>query len=268
MSNCIVSKISKSRRIVIKIGSSLLVNKADLKFRSSWLDDFVQDISTIICAGNSEVIIVSSGSIALAKSHIAKYRDHDIKNLPLPVKQALACFGQPFLMQKYAKAFAKVNLYVGQLLLTLDDTQDATRSDNASNTIDNLLANNIIPIINENDAIATEEIKYGDNDRLSARFAEMVGADLLILLSDVDGLYDKNPNLHQDAKLIRQQNGWNDELLNIAGDSVSSIGTGGMQTKMLAVRRCLKANCQVIITNGINHHPLTQNKLFSSFNHC
>ncbi len=253
--------IKNYQKIVIKIGSSLLVEQG--KLRLDWLQNFASNVAELI-QQNHQIVIVTSGAIALGKENLATK-----KTLSLEEKQAAAAIGQIKLMKEYSKVFAEFDLSVAQILLTAADCNSRTRYLNSQNTIETLLKNKIIPIINENDSVAVEEIKIGDNDRLAARAAQMISADLLILFSDIDGLYDKNPREHKDAKLITEINKITKEIENMAGGSGSSVGTGGMITKIQAAKMAMLTNCKTIITNGIELDALKKlfanQKLFSIF---
>ena len=237
------------KRIIIKIGSSLLVENGQL--RKDWLCGIAEDVLQLRKQGK-EVIIVSSGSIALGRGKIK------VKNfkLRLEEKQAAAAIGQISLMSYYQFCFNELNLDVAQILITADDANDVNRCFNSTNTINTLLRNNIIPIVNENDTVSTEEIKIGDNDQLAAKILEISKADLLILLSDVDGLYDKNPHIYEDARFISKVNKIDKEIETMAGDSVSSVGTGGMATKIKAAKIVCDLGGDVIIANGLKLSPI------------
>lgn len=232
------------KRIVIKIGSSLLVERGVL--RREWLENFAQNISHLH-SKNIEIVIVTSGAIALGRSSIKPLGD----KFSLSEKQAAASVGQIQLMYHYGEAFKKVKISVSQILLTAADCNARIRYLNSQNTITTLLKNKIIPIINENDSVAVDEIKIGDNDRLAARVAQMIGADLMILLSDIDGLYDKNPRTQKDAKFISEVKEITKEIEQMASGSSSDVGTGGMITKIKAAKMASLASCETIITNGI-----------------
>ena len=189
--------LKNSKIIVVKIGSSLLVDQ-NKKIRKQWLSSFAKDIKKLRDK-NQKVVIVSSGAIALG----CKKMNYNKKNIKLDKSQAIASIGQIELMNLFSQTFAKYKLNISQILLTLEDTEERRRSLNAKRTFDNLFELGFIPVVNENDTIATSEIKYGDNDRLASRVAQITNADALILLSDVDGLYTKNPKFFRDAKLIR-----------------------------------------------------------------
>ena len=250
--------IDKSKKIVIKIGSSIIINKKG-KLKKNWLKNFADDIKKLI-KKNKQVILVSSGSIALG----CEYLNINKTGLKLDKSQAVASIGQIELMNIYKKIFNKANLKIAQILLTLDDTEQRRRSMNAKSTIDNLLKMGIIPIVNENDSTATTEIKYGDNDRLASRVAQIISADCLVLLSDVDGLYTKNPKKNSKAKLIETVNEINTKIENYAKNTNSKYGTGGMATKIEAAKICLLAGCYMAITNGNSNNPI--NKLYQKKN--
>jgi glutamate 5-kinase len=243
--------IKDKKRIVIKVGSSLLVEGG--KARAVWLRSLAQDIAQLKEEGK-EVIIVSSGAIALGKSQLKT----KTTTLKLEEKQAAAAIGQIALMSCYQSCFAKLDLNVAQILITGDDAADRSRYLNARNTINTLLKNNIIPIVNENDTIAVEEIKIGDNDRLAARIAQIAMADLLILLSDIDGLYDKNPKTNQDAKFISLVENIDEKIEMMAGGAGSEVGTGGMITKIKAAKMAFNLGCDCIIASGLKSHPIRQ----------
>ena len=188
--------LKNSKIIVVKIGSSLIVDN-DKKIRKKWLLSFAKDIKNLK-SNNQQVVIVSSGAIALG----CKKMNYSKSGLKLDKSQAIASIGQIELMNLFSETFSKYKLNISQILLTLEDTEERRRSINAKRTFENLFQLDYIPIVNENDTIATSEIKFGDNDRLASRVAQITNADMLILLSDVDGLYTKNPKNFRDAKLI------------------------------------------------------------------
>ena len=192
--------LKNSKIIVVKIGSSLLVDN-NKKIRKKWLTSFAKDIKKLKDK-NQKVVIVSSGAIALG----CKKMNINKKTIKLDKSQAIASIGQIELMNLFSQTFTKYKLNISQILLTLEDTEERRRSLNAKRTFENLFDLGFIPIVNENDTIATSEIKYGDNDRLASRVAQITDADTLILLSDVDGLYTKNPKIYKDAKLIKKVN--------------------------------------------------------------
>ena len=239
--------LTKHQRIVVKIGSSLLISGGKLNF--SWLKTIAEDISQLIAQGK-QVIIVTSGAVALGRKAIGKTSGE----LKLEEKQAASACGQTQLMQGYAKAFAPLN--VAQILITFWDTERRRNYLNAKSAIETMLENGAIPIINENDVVATSELAYGDNDRLSARVAQMLGADLLILFSDVDGLYDKNPQQHADAKHIAKVAEITQKIEDMAGAPLTMYGTGGMKTKIDAAKIAVNAGCACVLTSGIAAHAL------------
>jgi glutamate 5-kinase len=243
--------IAGARRLTIKIGSSLLIDGSGRRVREEWLDTLASDIASLRGRGK-QVLVVSSGAVALGRQHLS------LKRSPrLDLKQAAAAAGQPLLMQAWARAFAASETPTAQLLLTIDDTESRRRWLNARATLEVLLAQNVVPVINENDSVATDELRYGDNDRLSARAAQMARSDLLILLSDVDGLYTSDPARDAQARHIPFIGTIDDEVRRCAGGASSSgVGTGGMQTKIAAAQIAQTFGCATIITAGGNLHPL------------
>lgn len=244
-------ELGSRNTIVIKIGSALLVESG--KIRDQWLKSIAADISQLV-SNNIKVIIVSSGSVALGK----KFLKFKSKKLSLEEKQAAAAVGQIKLMGFYDAFFKEYNLEVAQILLTVPDCNNRKRYLNSKNTIETLIKNNIIPVINENDTIAVDEIKIGDNDRLAARVSQMVSADLLVLFSDIDGLYDKNPKIHDDATFIHTVNKITKDIVAMASGPSTSLGTGGMNTKIEAAKMAATSSCDTIITNGLPDNPLRQ----------
>ena len=251
--------LKNSKIIIIKIGSSLLVNEKK-NVRKKWLSSFAKDIKKLK-SKNKKIIIVSSGAIALG----CKKMNYNKKNIKLDKSQAIASIGQIELMNLFLETFARYNLNISQILLTLEDTEERRRSLNAKRTIENLFELGFIPVVNENDTIATSEIKYGDNDRLASRVAQISNADTLILLSDVDGLFTKNPKIFKDAKLIKKVNNLDRDLkqINIKGNN--EYGSGGMQTKIEAARVCQLAGTSMVIANGLHLNPI--NKIIEK-NNC
>ena len=233
-------------RIVIKIGTSTLAyHTGHLNIRR--VEELCKIISDIKNAGN-QVIVVSSGAIAMGVGKLGlRERPKDI-----PSKQAAAAVGQCELMYIYDQLFSAFNHTVAQLLITGEDVENAERHSNFSNTLARLLELDAIPIINENDTVATKEIVIGDNDTLAAIVAQSVKADKLILLSDIDGLYTADPHKDPNAKLIKVANRIDDSILALAGGSDSNLGTGGMVTKLEAAKICLSCGCDMIIANGNN----------------
>ena len=242
--------LKNSKTIVIKIGSSLLVDK-NKKIRKKWLLSFAKDIQKLK-SKNKKIIIVSSGAIALGCIKM----NYNKKNLKLDKSQAVASIGQIELMNLFSNTFSKYKLNISQILLTLEDTEERRRSLNAKRTFENLFNIDFIPIVNENDTIATTEIKYGDNDRLASRVAQITNADTLVLLSDVDGLYTKNPKIFKDAKIIKKVENFNEDLKNINLKGNNEFGSGGMSTKIEAAKICQLSGCDMIIANGLYLNPI------------
>ena len=244
--------LKNSKIIVIKIGSSLLVDEKK-KVRKKWLISFAKDIKKLK-SKNKKVIIVSSGAIALG----CKKMNYNKANLKLEKSQAIASIGQIELMNLFSEIFSKFKLNISQILLTLDDTEERRRSINAKRTFENLFQLDYIPVVNENDTIATSEIKYGDNDRLASRVAQITNADTLILLSDVDGLFTKNPKIFKDAKLIKRVNNLIKDIKDINIKGITEFGSGGMNTKIEAAKICNLSGCNMIIANGLYLNPINE----------
>jgi len=244
--------LKNSKIIVIKIGSSLLVDK-ERTIRKKWLSSFATDIKRLK-SKNKKVIIVSSGAIALG----CKKMNYKKTNLKLDKSQAIASVGQIELMNLFSQIFSKFKLNISQILLTLEDTEERRRSINAKRTFENLFKLDYIPIVNENDTIATSEIKYGDNDRLASRVAQITNADTLILLSDVDGLFTKNPKIFKNAKLIKRIDNLDKDIKNINIKGITEFGKGGMNTKIEAAKICNLAGCNMIIANGLHLNPINR----------
>lgn len=244
--------LESKKRIVIKIGSSLLV--AGGKLRKKWLKNFVRNLADLSKEG-FEIIIVSSGSVALGKG-ILEVKDKD--NISLEEKQAAAAIGQIQLMSSYRDLFREFDVNVAQILMTAADCNSRTRYLNSTNTVETLIENKIIPIINENDSMAVDEIKIGDNDRLAARVAQVVSADILVLFSDIDGLYNENPKTNKKAKLIPEVRSITKSIEAMAGGAGSSVGTGGMTTKIMAAKMLINSGCDTVITNGYPENALNK----------
>ena len=242
--------IAKHHRIVIKIGSALLVDrKTGLK--TAWLDAICDDIAALKAAG-ADVLVVSSGAIALGRTVL----DLPSGALKLEESQAAAAVGQIALARAWEQSLSKHQIVAGQILLTLADTEERRRYLNGRATINQLLKIGAIPIINENDTVATSEIRYGDNDRLAARVATMTGADLLVLLSDIDGLYTAPPHLDPNAKLLDVIAAITPEIEAMAGGAASELSRGGMRTKIDAGKIATGAGCAMIIASGKPLHPI------------
>jgi glutamate 5-kinase len=242
---------AEARRIVVKIGSALLTDRATGRIKSAWLNSLMDDVAELAKAGK-EIVLVSSGSIALGR-HALKLPKGPLE---LEQSQAAAAVGQISLAHAYQELAAARGLTAAQVLLTLGDTEERRRYLNARNTIEVLLALKAIPVVNENDTVATAEIRYGDNDRLSARVASMVSADCLVLLSDVDGLYTAPPNEDPDAKHIPLVTEITPEIEAMAGDAGTELSKGGMKTKITAGKIALSAGTDMVITTGKIYHPL------------
>ena len=238
------------KTIVIKVGSSLLID-AKKKVRRTWLEKFALDIKDLKNK-KKNVIIVSSGAIALGCEKLKINK----KSIKLDKSQAVASIGQIELMNLYKNIFNKYKINLSQILITLEDTEQRRRAINAKRTFENLFDLNYVPIVNENDSIATSEIKYGDNDRLASRVAQILGADCLILLSDVDGLYSSNPKINKNAKLISKINNIDTNIEKIATKSIGAHGTGGMTTKIEAAKICQNSGCNMVIANGLMNRPI------------
>ncbi|MGB2220612.1 MAG: glutamate 5-kinase [Henriciella sp.] len=242
--------LADSKRLVVKIGSALVAN--DDKPRHAWLELLAKDIETCLQRGQ-EIVLVSSGAVALGRRHLGT---GNLKKLE--EKQAAAAVGQPLLMAALSDAFASHKRGVAQVLLTIDETENRRRWLNARATLDALLAAKMVPVINENDSVATDELRYGDNDRLAARVAQMVGADLLILLSDIDGLYSSDPRRDPDARHIPFIDDLSADYDQMAGgrNATAGVGSGGMVTKLAAAKIAWTAGCRTAITIGDRDHPL------------
>jgi glutamate 5-kinase len=248
-----MTSLSAARRIVIKVGSALIVDGETGEPDRVWLRDLVADAARLAKRGQ-QVLIVSSGAVALGRRRLGLTR----RALDLPEKQAAAAAGQGLLMRAWEEAFEPYGLQAAQVLLTRDDTETRRRWLNARATMETLLSLGVIPVVNENDTVATEEIRYGDNDRLAARVAQMIGADLLVLLSDIDGLYSADPRANPDARHIPLVEELTPEIEAMAGGSNASagVGVGGMATKLTAARIAQGAGCATLITLGNRPDPL------------
>jgi len=239
------------RRIVVKVGSSLLVDSKAGRLKEAWLASLADDIARLH-GGKRDIIVVSSGSIALGRS-VLKLPKGPLK---LEDSQAAAAVGQIALARTWAEVLGKHGITASQILVTLDDTEERRRYLNARSTIDKLLEWRSVPVINENDTVATSEIRYGDNDRLAARVATMASADLLVLLSDVDGLYDAPPHLNAKARHIPLVPRITAEIEAMAGDAASDHARGGMRTKIEAGKIATTSGTHMVIGSGHVDHPL------------
>jgi glutamate 5-kinase len=255
--------IKDSKRIVIKVGSALLIDKDTGKLKKKWLESLAFDIKNFVKSGK-EILLVSSGSIALGKKQL-----NLSNNLSLDEKQAAAATGQITLAHAWSEYLGNYELKVAQILLAPDDTETRRKHLNARATLIKLIELNVIPVINENDTVATEEIRFGDNDRLASRVAQMCSADLLILLSDINGLYSSDPNKNKDASFIETITEITNEVEQMAGPPINGISSGGMITKIEAAKIATKAGCHMIICDGRLENPLLNlqknNSVFSWF---
>ena len=247
----VIPEIGRFRRIVVKVGSSLLVDGGEGRVRVDWLAALAEDLAERAKAGAS-LLVVSSGAIALGRT-VLRFSSGALK---LEESQAAAAVGQIALARVWTETLAKVGLTAGQVLLTLGDTEERRRYLNARSTIEKLLELKAVPVVNENDTVATSEIRYGDNDRLAARVATMMSADLLVLLSDVDGLYDAPPSENANAKLLRVVERVTAEIERAAGAAGSELSRGGMRTKIEAAKIATAAGTHMVIASGRKLHPL------------
>jgi glutamate 5-kinase len=245
------SRLAAARRVVVKVGSALLVEKSTGNVNLPWLESLADDIAALRGRGQ-EVVLVSSGAIALGRRELGLVRGKP----KLEEKQAAAAVGQIRLAHAWKEVLEQRGFTVAQVLLTLGDTEERRRYLNARNTLTTLLRLGAIPVINENDTVATAEIRYGDNDRLGARVAQMVSADCLVLLSDVNGLYTADPTRDETAQFIPEVPRITPEIEAMAGSSTSEVGSGGMATKVMAARIAVAAGCHLCIAAGREVHPL------------
>ena len=245
-----IKQLNSYKNIVIKIGSSLIVDESG-SIREEWLNSLVQDIANLK-KNSKNVIIVTSGAIALGKNILNLKKNEKLK---LDMAQGTAAVGQIELISSIKKAFSEKNIIVAQLLLTIEDTERRRRYLNARNTISMLIDNGVIPIINENDTVATSEIRYGDNDRLAARVTTMTSFDCLIILSDVDGIYTLPPD-HSNAVHIPEIKNITKEIQNMAKNTQNDYGSGGMVTKIEAARISMEGGANMIIADGKVQNPI------------
>jgi glutamate 5-kinase len=245
------SPLGAARRIVVKVGSALLVDRESGRMNRSWLETLVADLLRLRARGQ-QVILVSSGAIALGRRELKLSKGP----LRLEESQAAAAVGQIRLAHAYKELLDEQGVTVAQVLLTLEDSERRRRYLNARATLEALLALGALPVINENDTVATAEIRYGDNDRLAARVAQMTGADCLILLSDVEGLFTADPNKDSGAQFIATVRHLTPQIEAMAGSSLSETGTGGMATKILAAKIAVAAGCHLCIAAGQPQHPV------------
>ena len=246
-----VARIRTARRLVVKIGSSLLVDDRSGQLNSAWLTGLVEDFAELKSAGG-DVLVVSSGAIALGRRVLGMGSGL----LSLEESQAAAAVGQIRLARAYEESLVPHGLVAAQVLLTLDDSEDRRRYLNSRATLQSLLRRNVIPVINENDTIATDEIRFGDNDRLAAQVAVMTNSDLLVLFSDVDGLYDRDPRKSRNAQLVSTITEISTHINQMADDAATITSKGGMKTKVMAARTVTRAGCAMIIARGGRDRPL------------
>ncbi|HUC67979.1 MAG TPA: glutamate 5-kinase [Stellaceae bacterium] len=243
--------LAAAHRLIVKIGSALLVDDTSGDIRRAWLQALSEDLARCRARGQ-EVLIVSSGAIAVGRRHLGLTG----RALKLEEKQAAAATGQIRLAHAYQEALAKHGLSVAQILLTPEDTEERRRHLNARATLEQLLALGAVPVINENDTVATTEIRFGDNDRLAARVAQMISADTLVLLSDIDGLYTADPRKDPAARHIPDVRELTPEIEAMGGAAPQGYSSGGMVTKLAAARIALAAGCRMVIAEGHGLHPL------------
>ena len=249
--------LKNSKKIVIKLGSSTVVDDKG-RFKRKWVSSLIKDIKKY--KGKSDLVIVSSGAIALGQNYLNIKK----KKIKLEMSQAIAAVGQIHLSGEFQKLFDKYKIKTGQILISPDDTEQRRRALNVRRTFDNLFKLKAIPIVNENDTTATSEIKYGDNDRLAARVAQIIGADTLIILSDVDGLYDKSKK----KNIIKTVSRIDSNIYALVDDKKNLYGSGGIATKLDAAKICMNAGCNMFIGNGKNDNPINnmiKKKLFTHF---
>ena len=246
-----MNRLARSKRLVVKIGSALLVDEATGRIRRDWLDALADDVAALRAEGR-QVILVSSGAIAVGRRHLGLTQ----KSLKLEEKQAAAATGQIRLAHAYQETLARHEITVAQVLLTLEDTEERRRHLNARSTLSTLIAMGCVPVINENDTVATSEIRFGDNDRLAARVAAMISADTLVLLSDIDGLYTADPKRDPDARHLPEVKQLTPAIEAMAGEAPPGYSSGGMVTKLAAARIAVGAGCRMAIANGRRLNPL------------
>src|ERR1700734_2167598 len=244
-------RLTDAKRVIVKVGSALLVDAEKGGLNRAWLESLVADIARMHKRGQ-EVILVSSGAIALGRRHLGLAQGR----VKLEESQAAAAVGQIRLAHAYKELLEAHDITVAQILLTFGDTEQRRRYLNARGTINTLLSLGAVPVINENDTVATAEIRYGDNDRLAARVAQMTAADCLVLLSDIDGLYTANPNEDPQAEFLARVLDITPAIEAMAGGATSSVGSGGMQTKIAAAKIAVGAGCHLCIAKGAHPHPL------------
>jgi len=245
------SPLTTARRVVVKVGSALLVDQESGRLNRSWLESLIDDLVRLRKRGQ-QLLLVSSGAIALGRRQLGLPKG----TLRLEESQAAAAVGQIRLAHAYKELLEEKEITVAQMLLTLEDSERRRRYLNARATLESLLMLGALPVINENDTVATAEIRYGDNDRLAARVAQMAGADCLVLLSDVEGLYTADPNRDTGAEFVERVLQVTPEIEAMAGRSVSTLGSGGMSTKIMAAKIAVSAGCHMCIAAGHHRHPV------------
>ncbi|HVO04201.1 MAG TPA: glutamate 5-kinase, partial [Candidatus Cybelea sp.] len=243
--------LATAKRLVVKVGSALLVDQESGDIRRKWLEALCDDVATLRKNG-AEVLLVSSGAIAVGRRRLGL----ETGALRLEEKQAAAATGQIRLAHAYQEALARHGITCAQVLLTLDDTEERRRHLNARSTLAMLLKLDAVPVINENDTVATSEIRFGDNDRLAARVSAMISADTLVLLSDIDGLYTADPRKDQGAEFIPEVEELSAEIEAMAGSARPGYSSGGMVTKLAAARIAMAAGCRMAIADGRRMNPL------------
>src|ERR1700731_3019120 len=249
----LAAPLTQARRVVVKVGSALLVDGETGRVNRAWLETLVEDLLRLRKRGQ-RVILVSSGAIALGRRRLGLKHG----TLRLEESQAAAAVGQIRLAHAYKELLEGCDVTVAQVLLTLEDSERRRRYLNARATLEALLALGALPVINENDTVATAEIRYGDNDRLAARVAQMAGADCLILLSDVEGLFTADPNRDPNAQFIREVRQITPEIESMAGRSASDVGSGGMTAKIPPAKIAVAAGCHMCIASGHQKHPVSR----------
>jgi len=246
-----------SKKIVLKLGSSTVVDSKG-EFKKKWVTSLIKDIKKY--GKNKDFVIVSSGAIALGQ----KYLKIKKKKIKVEMSQAIAAVGQIHLAGEFQKLFDKYKIKTGQILISPDDTEQRRRAINVRRTFDNLFKLRAVPIVNENDSTATAEIKYGDNDRLAARVSQIIGADILIIFSDVDGLYDKSKS----KKIVKNVNHIDNKIISMIEKTKNNYGSGGIITKLDAAKICMNSGCHMFIANGKKDNPISnmiENKKFTHF---
>ena len=248
--------IENSKKIVLKLGSSTVVDSKGI-FKKKWVTSLIKDIKKY--GKGKSFVIVSSGAIALGQ----KYLKIKKKKIKLEMSQAIAAVGQIHLASEFQKLFAKHKIKTGQILISPDDTEQRRRAINVRRTFDNLFKLNAIPIVNENDSTATTEIKYGDNDRLAARVAQIIGADELVIFSDVDGLYDKS----KQKKIVKTVKVIDEKIISLIDNKKNNYGSGGISTKLDAAKICMNSGSHMFIANGKKDNPISNMLSKKKFTH-